>query len=237
MSGLVVKTHRPWQFALAIIALSMFLASATWLMLDKSHWSLIYDRISDNQDWKHLWEVNQSLQEERVSLQERVLMLERTTSLDKQTAALLQDEIKSLQEQIYILKGELEFYEGIMDATRDAKGLSIHGIYIEPMVNGRAYRLKLVLTHVTKANVEAEGHIAIYLLGSRDGEAQRLKIEDIATGESMNLVYKLRSFKRFETKLILPEGFIPGSVIVELNPKNKNQTMIREVFDWSIPAV
>ena len=97
MSGLVVKTHRPWQFAAAIVVLSMFLATFTWLMLDKRHWSVIYDRIGENQDWKQLWEVNRSLQEERVALQERVLMLERTTSVDKQTAALLQDEIKSLQ--------------------------------------------------------------------------------------------------------------------------------------------
>ena len=91
-------------------------------MLDKGHWALIYDRISDSEDWKNLWEVNQSLLEERVALQERVLMLERTTSVDKQTAAILQDEIRTLQDKVYALKGEREFYEGIMDATRGATG-------------------------------------------------------------------------------------------------------------------
>ncbi|MFT5133322.1 MAG: hypothetical protein ACI9SC_001792 [Gammaproteobacteria bacterium] len=237
MSSLVVKNHRPWQFALAIVVLSMFLATLTWLMLDKRHWSIIYDRISDNQEQKHLWEVNQSLLEERVALQERVLMLERTTSVDKQTAALLQEDIKSLQGKIYTLKGELEFYRRIMDATRDAKGLSIHGIYIEALAQPRGYRIKLVLTHVAKANILAEGSMAISIAGSQNGEAKQLKIEDVATGESVNLAYKLRSFKRFETKLVLPEGYKPDRVIVELNPKNKNQVMIREVFDWTVPAV
>ena len=182
MSGLVVKTHRPWQFAVAIVVLSMFLATLTWLMLDKSHWSIIYDRIGDNQDWKHLWEVNQSLQEERVALQDRVLMLERTTSVDKQTAALLQDEIKTLQETIYTLKGELEFYQGIMDSTRDSKGLNVHGIYIEPLSQPQAYRLKLVLTHVAKSSILAEGSMTISIVGTQNAEVQHLMIEDIATG-------------------------------------------------------
>ncbi len=236
MSSLVVKTHRPWQFALAVIVSSMFLATLTWMLLDKSHWSLIYDRIGDNQKWKHLWEINQSLQEERTALRERVLMLERTTSVDKQTAALLQDDIKSLQGKIYTLKGELEFYRGIMDATRNAKGLNIHGIYIESLAQARAYRLKLVLTHVAKGGLLAEGTMAIFIDGAQNGEKRRLKIEDVATDDGMNLAYKLRSFKRFETKLILPDGYIPDRVTVELTPKRKNQVMIREVFDWTVPA-
>jgi hypothetical protein len=214
----------------------MFLATLTWLMLDKSHWSLILDRINDNSERKHLWEVNQSLLEEREALQERVLMLERTTSVDKQTAALLQDEIKSLQEKIYTQKGELEFYLGIMDATRDAKGLNIHGIYIEPLAQMQTFRLKLVLTHVAKGSAQVEGKMAIFIVGREKGEKKQLKIEDIMAGESMDLSYKLRSFRRFETKMLLPDDFLPERVIVELKPKQKNQVMIREVFDWSIPA-
>ncbi|NKB38498.1 MAG: hypothetical protein GKR93_15290 [Gammaproteobacteria bacterium] len=236
MSSLVVKNHRPWQFAVAIVILSMFLASFTWLLLDKGHWALIYEQIGDNQEWKNLWEVNQSLQEERLALQERVLMLERTTSVDKQTAAILQDEIKSLQESLYKMKGELEFYEGIMDATRGAKGLNIHGIYIEPLAQHRTYRLKLVLTHVAKASIEATGTMKITIVGKVDESEQDLKIEDVAIGENIDLSYKLRSFKRLEIKLALPDNFTADRVAIELQPKTRNQAIIKEVFDWTAPA-
>ena len=236
MGALVVKSHRPWQFALAVVILSMFLATLTWLMLDKGHWTLIYDRISDSEDWKNLWEVNQSLLEERVALQERVLMLERTTSVDKQTAAILQDEIRTLQDKVYALKGELEFYEGIMDATRGAKGLNIHGIYIEPLSQHQAYRLKLVLTHVAKASVEASGKMQITIIGRRGDSAEELAIEDVVAEGSLDLDYKLRSFKRVETKVILPEGFVADRIAIELRPARKNQAIIREEFDWLAPA-
>lgn len=233
MSSLVVKTHRPWQFFVAIVVLSMFLASLTWMLLDRGHWSLIYSRLGENREWQHLWEVNQGLQEERVALLERVVMLERTTSVDRQTAALLQNEIRSLQEKIYTLKEELEFYQGIMDSTRDAKGLNIQGIYIEPLGGKQAFVLKLVLTNVTKNNSLAEGQMVITIVGRENEQARELKLEEIAMDEAINLGYKLRSFKRFESKLQLPDGFTADRVVIELKPKSKNQVMIREVFDWT----
>ena len=163
-------------------------------------------------------------------------MLERTTSVDKQTAAILQDEIKSLQESLYKMKGELEFYEGIMDATRGAKGLNIHGIYIEPLPQHRTYRLKLVLTHVAKASVEATGTMKISIIGKMNESAQDLNIEDVAVDENIDLSYKLRSFKRLEIKLALPDNFTADRVAIELQPKSRNQAIIREVFDWTAPA-
>lgn len=236
MSSLVVKNHRPWQFAVAIVVLSMFLASLTWLLLDKGHWALIYERIGDNNEWKNLWEVNQSLEEERVALQERVLMLERITSVDKQTTAILQDEIKSLQESLYKMTGELEFYEGIMDATRGAKGLNIHGIYIEPLLQSGTYRLKLVLTHVAKGSIEATGTMKISVIGKLNESEQELEIEELAIGENVDLSYKLRSFKRFQVKLALPDKFVADTVVIELQPKSRNKAIIKEVFDWTAPA-
>lgn len=236
MSSLVVKNHRPWQFALAVIALSTFLASLTWLLLDRSHWDVILDRISENQDWKQLWEVNQAMEKERQALMERVLMLERTTDVDKQTAALLQKDIMSLQETIYILKGELEFYQGVMDATRDSQGLDLHGIYIEPLSMSNTYRLKLVLTHVAKSGVVAEGSIKLSIEGLLAGEPRTYALEELSSTDPLELQYKIRSFKRLDMKLVLPEAFQAQQVLVEIKPKRKNQVMIREVFDWSVPA-
>ncbi len=122
MPRLVVKNHHPLQWSIAIVILSMIIAFITWLMLDVSHWSVIYDRVSDNQNHKRLMELNYSLEEENQVLRERVLMLERTESLDKQTAALIQDDLKAQQDEIYRVKGELEFYQGIMAAARETKG-------------------------------------------------------------------------------------------------------------------
>jgi hypothetical protein len=233
MSRLVVKSHRPLQFAAAVIALSMLMSFVTWLLLDESHWSVIAHRLDAADQRKLLWEVNQSLEQENAALRERVMLLERTTSLDRQTSALLQDEIRNLQDESFRLKGELEFYNGILGAAAEGKGLDVHAIHVRPL-SGRenTYRLKLILTNVTPSDTDAEGVVEIAFEGSRYGKSQSLSIIDISADGAADLNYKFRNFKRVESDLTLPDGFQPQKVVVELKPKDKKTTNIRKVFDW-----
>ena len=46
----------------------------------------------------------------------------------------------------------------------------------------------------------------------QNGSEEELELKDIAIGEALDLSYKLRSFKRFETRLVLPEGFTADRV-------------------------
>lgn len=238
MSRLVVKSHRPWQLALAIIFLSMFCAVITWLLLDHVHWQVIRDRISSSEEHKLLWEVNKNLEDENKRLREQVLTLEQTTSLDKRTTALLQDELASLQDEIHRLKGELEFYEGIMESTRDTEGLNIYGIHVTPLTVDRAYLLKVVLTHVAKGDKVAEGRLEVTIEGrTENGDATRkYDLRDLSMDDSLDMAFKFKNFKRFESNLTLPAGFEPRRVLVQIHPKGNNQAMISKVFEWPAAA-
>lgn len=236
MSRLVVKSHRPWQFASAIILLSALTALVTWLMLDRSHWSFIYDRITSSREDRLLWEVNQGLEQERAALQERVLMLERTASLDKQTAAMLQDDIKKLQEQVFRQKRELEFYRGVMDAASQTKGLGVHGIHIEPLSRERTYHLKVILTHVTKSDIVAEGTLVVSFEGNQRGAAKTMGLQELALDSGLDLSFKFRNFKTFDADFALPEGFTPQRVIVQLQSRDEKQAKIKKSFDWPVTA-
>lgn len=232
MSHLVVKSHRPLQFSLAIILLSMLIAFLTWLFLDSSHWSYIYARFGANHDQKLLWEANQELERENTALRERLMVLERTTTLDKQTSALVQDEIRDLQEEVFRLKGELQFYQGIMEATGEGKGLDVQGIFVRPLSRGNGYRLKLILTHVSNKDSVAEGMMDVSIEGIQDGGAHFLNLKDVTLDQTIDLTFNFRNFKRFESNLALPAGFAPQRVFVELQPKDKKQSKIKKIFDW-----
>lgn len=236
MSRLVVKNHHPLQWSLAIVMLSMFVAFVTWLMLDVSHWSVIYDRMSDNQQYELLRERNRSLEQENIELRDRVLMLEQTESLDKRTAVLLQKSLQSQQDKIYGLKGELEFYQGIMNDADSSKGLNIHGIHIAALPQRQSYQLKLILTNVAKSVKVAEGTIDISFEGIQDGITRQLKLQDITLDEALELSFKFRNFKRFESRLELPDGFIPRRVFIQIQPKGRKQPRIKKAFDWQTSA-
>ena len=234
MTRLVVKSHRPWQFAVAVITLSMLVAVATWMWLDESHWSAITSRLRSSDDHKLLWEVNQGLDEENARLRERLLMLERTAQVDKQTAVLLQDEIRTLQEEVFRLKGELEFYLGIMDAAGRAKGLDVYGVHVERAGEELGYRMKLILTNVTKSDTVAEGTMVVGIEGMENGAAKAYSLSDLASGDDLQLDFSFRNFKRFESDLVLPENFLPRKISVELRPKDAKQANIKRAFDWPV---
>jgi len=232
MSRLTVKSHRPFQWSIAIVLLSMLVSILTWFMLDDRHWSLIYGQIENNQEFKNIREANIALEKKNLELNEQVLMMQRTTSLDRDTMSLMQDEIKKSQDEAYRLREDLEFYQGIMDATRDTDGLNIQGIHVEPLAQAQSYRFKLVLTHVTKSVKVAEGSMDIVIEGMLDGKLSKLKLQDITLDDSLDLSFEFRNFKRFECNLDLPVSFTPRRVYVQLLPKGRNQIRLNKVFDW-----
>ena len=232
MSRLVVKSHRPLQLAIAVVLLSTFLSIVTWTLLDQSHWNFILGQLARNNEHRLLWEVNQGLEDENREMREHISMLERTSGLDKQTETLLQTDIKELQQEIFRLKGELVFYQGIMEAAGQAKGLDVHQIYVRQLSHRNTYRLKLILTNVASTDAVAEGDMEISIEGIASGATTVLKLVDVTLDKALDMTFKVRNFKRFESNIQLPDGFSPQRVFVNLQPKDKKQSKIRKVFDW-----
>ena len=232
MTRLVVKPHRPFQFAVAVILLSMLSAMVAWVLLDNMHWSLIFGRFSDNREREQLWDENRELERENASLRERVLALQSDTNLDNQTSVILQDEIRGLQEEIFRLKGELQFYQGVMEASGGGKGLDVHGIFVRALSQENGFRLKLILTNASNKDVDSEGSMDISIEGIQSGATRYLNLKDVTLDGDVGLNFNFRNFKRFESNLAFPAGFSPQRVFVELQPRDQKQSKIKKVFDW-----
>jgi len=232
MSRLVIKQHKPVHLFMVIVALCVFLSLAVWISLDTSHWSFIKSQMANGQDSKTLWDSFNQLKSENSDLREQLIKLERITQVDKQTAANLQEEMRNLQDEIYRLKGELEFYQGIMDSAREVEGLNVQGLHIVPLSQAHSYRFKLILTQVTKSDKVTEGRVEIMLEGMLGDSAKVLNMKDVILENSLELGYKFKHFKRLEGNMILPKMFVPHTVTVRVQPKGKKSSKIERVFDW-----
>ena len=234
MSGLVVKNHRPWQYSIAIIIMSMVVAGLTWLLLDNSHWSIITDKININNDNNNLMQLNNALEQKNLDLQDQVLMSNQTAEIDTQTAGLLQQDLKALQDEIFYLKQELEFYQGVMDSSRTVVGLEVNGMYIEPLSKENNYRMKLILTHVAKSNKVMEGKMAIEIEGTSNELKHNIDLKEITIDKLIDLSFKVKSFSRIEYNFVLPSNFYAERVFIQLRPNRKNDPVVDKVYDWPI---
>ena len=232
MPKLVVKKHRPFEIILAAILFSTAFSVIVWLLLDANHWSYIKNQLSSSEDSRLLWEVNQSLETENKQLREQVVILERATQIDNQTAISLQNDIRLLQDQVYRLKGELEFYQGIMSSTTDSKGLNVQGLHIVPTDQERLYRFKLVLTNVAKSDKVIEVTMDMSIEGMNEAGSKVLSLDEVIAGNKLNRDIKFKNFERIEGNLNFPEGFKPLRLVVDLRLKGAQKSTVKRVFEW-----
>ena len=236
MPRLVVKKHRPLEIFLAVILFSATFSVIVWLLLDANHWNFIKDRLTQSQESRNLWEVNQNIESENAKLREKVIKLERLTQIDNETAVRLQNDIRSLQDQVYRLKEELEFYQGIMSSTADSKGLNIQGLHIEPTDQEFLYRFKLVLTNVAKNDRVTEVTMDMSVEGMNEAGTEVLSLNDVIVGSGLNRDIKFKNFKRIEGSLSFPAGFRPLRVLVDLRQKGGQKSAVQRVFEWPANA-
>lgn len=236
MSKLVVKKHRPLEIILSAIVFSAIFSTAVWLLLDANHWNFIKKQLFHNEESRLLWEVNQSLEAENKQLREQVVMLERSNQIDNQVAARLQNDIRALQDQVYSLKGELEFYQGIMSSTTDSKGLNVQGLHIEPTEQDQLYRFKLVLTNVAKSDRVVEVTMDMSIEGMNETGSKVLSLDEVISGNEIKREIKFKNFERIEGSLNFPKGFKPLRVVVDIQLKGIKNSTVQKIFEWPANA-
>ena len=236
MPKLVVKKHRPLEIILYVVAFSTAISLAVWLLLDVNHWNYIKSQISQSEASRVLWDINKSLEAENTRLKEEVVMLQRSNQIDNQVAVKLQSQIRSMQDEIYKLKGELEFYQGIMASTTDSKGLNVQGLHVERTAEAQLYNFKLVLTNVAKSDKVTELTMDMSIEGMNEAGSKVLSLEQVVAGKQLNREIKFKNFKRIEGSLSFPDGFKPLRVVVDIQQKGYKNSTIQKIFDWPASA-
>lgn len=231
---LVIKHHNPLHIFAVIVISCVVITITTWVVLDESQWSYIKSRLTEAKKNKELWQENQIMNNTIVKLEDRIIMFERTAQLDRQTIENLQGGMIKQQDEVYTLKKELEFYQGIMAAAGESRGLSIQGLRIEETSQPRSYYFKLILTHVSKSDKMAAGRLSILLEGVQDDIPRTIDIRELTLSRSLSLVFKFSSFERIEGSIMLPDGFVAHRVIVRARQEGKKTTPeIERIFDWT----
>jgi hypothetical protein len=96
------------------------------------------------------------------------------------------------------------------------------------------YRLRLVLVQVKQHHRRVSGTVRLSVDGARDGEVVSVPYAQLATNDGdSRWAYSFRYFQDFERDLVLPAGFRPDRVNIELLPSGKGNTGIKQSFPWS----
>ncbi|NVK38009.1 MAG: hypothetical protein HWE18_08800 [Gammaproteobacteria bacterium] len=175
----------------------------------------------------------QMAQDEMASYSQRVIMLEKGGEVDRRSTEGLRQNLVDLRNQIATLQEEVAFYKGIMAPSTRKQDLRIQKLDIEPTLEARRYRYKVVITQVGTNQRFVSGLAGVNIVGVLNGEQKVYGLRDVSDDvQDYGIKYRFRYFQEIEGDLVLPEGFIAESVEVVLQTNGSKANRVEQSFPW-----
>jgi hypothetical protein len=224
---------RPW---LAVVAVVVATLAAAWP--ERGYW------LDPVIAWCHgpnSGDPRDSSSPERLIEQNRELSnalaaAQRGTRTERQTREDLRVELQRLEAEVLSLKREVAFYRRVM-AAQGAPGLRVQSLMLEPLARDRMFRYRLLLTQFGKQVRPARGRLRLTIHGMSKGKREQLGLRAVATAPRDELDFDFRYFQSLEGDLLLPEGFQPLNVEVELKTAGEKPVTVRRTFDWATDGI
>lgn len=230
---LIIKHHQPVRTWLLLLTYTAVAAGIGWFLYSFGLVQAGYSNVDLGKEIQELTEHSEQLEDRNKQLSEQIALLERSRQVESGAYAEVDDTLKELQEEILELKEEVAFYRGIVSSRESAGGLTIQSFKVEKTQEERVYQFKLVLTQVMKNDRIVRGRIDIELEGVNSGKVQKLSISKASGGAKTNFQLKFKYFQTIEGSVVLPEGFLPTRVFLEIRPKGKRLTRMNKTYDWA----
>lgn len=164
-------------------------------------------------------------------------ILETSQEIDQETYALVEQNLDELQAQIQAQEEELAFYRGIISPEDGAAGLRVQSLEMRPTDAAQGYLLHLVLVQAITHDRRVSGTVSFDISGLLDGEQVQLDVDDLVADDAGGvLAYAFRYFQDLQRQFVLPEGFEPDEVLMQIRPREPSGEALEQRFEWSAIA-
>jgi hypothetical protein len=167
-------------------------------------------------------------------LRRQEAILETTEDIDRETYTRIEASLDELQAKIQAQEEELAFYRGIVSPGDGVAGLRIQDFKVVPADAEQRHMMRLILVQAIVHNQRVKGAVKVRLTGTLgDAPAAFDFTELVAEGEAQDIAYDFRYFQSIEHALVLPVGFEPVTVEVEIWPREPRGERTTRSFEWA----
>lgn len=206
------------------------------MIYDYGRYQAGFDVVDSEQEANQLSQQVDQLQQQLVKLREETVRLESAQTVDSHANSVVRDNLGNLQQEIMELREELQFYRSIVSPTKGQPGVNIHNFKINQGEKDREYHYNLTLIHIQgqkKHHRQASGVVNLSIEGEQDGAQKSLTLKQVAEPKkSARMKFSFKYFRRFEGSIILPVGFIPQGVVVQVVPSSKKIDGDKKKIEW-----
>ena len=174
-----------------------------------------------------------ALEKQISTLKQEISLLETHRNIDREAYKDVETSLSNLQEKIQEQGDAIAFYRGIISPADGQRGLRVQDLRLSKGKDEGQYHVKLVLVQVMQHDRSVKGEVNFSLEGAQDGIATTYNLEQLVpTDEASNWPFSFRYFQNFDRQLILPEGFLPERINIEVHSRTKSIASVKQSFLW-----
>ena len=174
------------------------------------------------------------LEEHIIALKEEVALLETHRDIDREAYKDVETSLMTLQAKIQEQTDAIAFYRGIVSPADGAAGLRVQDLKLTRGQTERTYNIRLVLVQSLQHDRKVSGDVTLSIDGDEGGSATSYSYTQLLPEESSaSWPFSFRYFQDFDREIILPDGFTPEKITIEVRSKTRSITSIEESYSWA----
>jgi hypothetical protein len=213
--------------------LVLFVLIAGYLVFEYGRIRAGYDTIDTANERGELVAHIDALDDVIEALQQEVALQETHREIDREAYKEVESSLITLQAKIVEQQNAIAFYRGIVSPADGKPGLRVQDFKLTRGGEEREFNLRLVLVQAMKHDRKVSGDVSVSVEGNEDGEVKSYALTDLLPADADKAwPFSFRYFQDFDRQIVLPDGFTPERVNVEVRSRTRSISSIEESFAW-----
>ncbi len=229
-----LQTHgagRTWLFRLGLVVLGLVVA---YLVFEYGRISAGYDVVDAANERAAFEDHIASLDDEIAELKQEIAVLETHREIDREAYKEVEGSLISLEAKIQEQQDAIAFYRGIVSPADGKPGLRVQDLKLTRGGEERHFNLRLVLVQAMKHDRKVTGDVTVSVEGSEGGMLKTYALTELLPDDAESAwPFSFRYFQDFDRQLVLPDGFTPERIHVEVRSRTRSISSIEESYAWA----
>ena len=219
-------------FAIRAVLLAV-LVGAGYLLFEFGRIQAGYDIVATADERKAYELVIERLENEITGLNEQIALLETHGDIDAEAYKEVESSLVELQAKIQEQQDAIAFYRGIVSPADGKAGLRVQDFRLARGSEEREYKIRLVLVQAMKHDRKVSGDVKLSIAGVEGGVEKSYEYAQLLPEEGKkDWAFSFRYFQDFDRMVVLPDGFTPERVTVQVQSRTRSIESIEESFSW-----
>ncbi len=199
-----------------------------------------YGRISAGYDIVEAGNISQAyedrimqFEDNIIELKQEIAILETNLAVDRESYKEVEASLGALQAKIQEQRDAIGFYRGIVSPSDGNSGLRVQDLKFTRGKSEREFNVRLVLVQVMKHDRKVSGDVSLNIVGEQNGTEMTYAFTQLVKEDAdQSWPFSFRYFQDFDRQLVLPDGFTPERINVEVRSRTRSISSIEESFAW-----